>query len=165
MKVMNLSLSHKTNHPNDLRSLFEKWAPAATSWLQSRGINKASAEDIVQDIFTAMAKRPNDLPRKPSAYIFRAARNALSHLSKKPTVYNSVLQFESAQRGPDYSQIIAEELNKLSIEQRDVVVLKFWHQMTFNEISEAINIPRTTAADRFKAGMQVLEKNLRQYFD
>jgi RNA polymerase sigma-70 factor (ECF subfamily) len=45
-------------------------------------------------------------------------------------------------------------LAALPPEQREVIVLKFWHHHTFEEIGELLGLSPNTAAGRYRYGLQ-----------
>jgi RNA polymerase sigma-70 factor (ECF subfamily) len=53
------------------------------------------------------------------------------------------------------------ELARLPREQREVIVLKVWHEHTFEEIGELLDISPNTAAGRYRYGLQKLRLRLK----
>ena len=47
-------------------------------------------------------------------------------------------------------------LATLPQEQREVIVLKIWHEHTFEEVGELLDISPNTAAGRYRYGLQKL---------
>jgi DNA-directed RNA polymerase specialized sigma24 family protein len=47
-------------------------------------------------------------------------------------------------------------LSKLPAEQREVIVLKIWHEHTFEEIGGLLEVSPNTAAGRYRYGLQKL---------
>jgi hypothetical protein len=47
--------------------------------------------------------------------------------------------------------------------QREVIVLKFWHRRTFEEIGELLGISPNTAAGRYRYGMEKLRNSLNHH--
>ena len=52
-------------------------------------------------------------------------------------------------------------LAKLPPEQREVIVLKIWHQHTFETIGELLELSPNTVAGRYRYGMQKLKAHLK----
>lgn len=52
-------------------------------------------------------------------------------------------------------------LEKLPREQREVIVLKIWHECTFEEIAELLDLPANTVAGRFRYGLQKMRAALK----
>ncbi|MGI8966296.1 MAG: RNA polymerase sigma factor, partial [Limisphaerales bacterium] len=51
-------------------------------------------------------------------------------------------------------------LAELPVEQRAVIVLKIWHQHTFETIGQLLEISPNTAAGRYRYGLQKLKFHL-----
>jgi DNA-directed RNA polymerase specialized sigma24 family protein len=51
-------------------------------------------------------------------------------------------------------------LAELPIEQREIIVLKIWNRLTFDEIGNLLEISPNTAAGRYRYGLQKLKKQL-----
>src|SRR5439155_24034011 len=51
-------------------------------------------------------------------------------------------------------------LDLLPAEQREVLVMKIWNDLTFAEIASALEISQNTAASRYRYALANLKKNL-----
>jgi DNA-directed RNA polymerase specialized sigma24 family protein len=51
-------------------------------------------------------------------------------------------------------------LADLPLEQREVIVLKIWHNCTFEEIGDLLDISPNTASGRYRYGLQKLKYQL-----
>ena len=56
----------------------------------------------------------------------------------------------------EHRAIVAEAIEKLSAEQREVVMLKVYGQLTFREISDTLAIPLNTALGRMHSAIKCL---------
>ena len=76
-------------------------------------------------------------------------------------------EFESQrwfERGTGESEAEREAMRCLSTlpaEQREVIVLKIWHEYTFEEIGELLEISPNTAAGRYRYGLRKLKACLK----
>lgn len=59
------------------------------------------------------------------------------------------------------NQVISQAIHKLTDKQRMVIILRFYHEYTLEEIANLLEIPLGTVKSRCHAGLQVLRKNLR----
>ena len=66
---------------------------------------------------------------------------------------------------PRFRAALTEALAELPAEQRAVVHLKLWEQMTFAEIADALDIPANTAASRYRYGLDKLQALLRPLYE
>jgi RNA polymerase sigma-70 factor (ECF subfamily) len=130
------------------------------------------AEDVLQEVFCRLVryKVRFRIIRNPSAYIFRIARNEaisfLKHRKKNLKSYHSVeglsKVIQENLRGLD-NEILhhtAEALAKIPDDQREVIVLKFFEELTFREISNVCNVSIGTVTSRYRYGMEKLRKLL-----
>ena len=51
-------------------------------------------------------------------------------------------------------------LNRLPHEQREVLVMKIWNELTFAEIGEGLGISQNTAASRYRYALAALKKDM-----
>ena len=58
---------------------------------------------------------------------------------------------------PDELERVNSAMRQLPPEQREVIVLKFFHGMTFNEIGKVAGISPNTAASRYRYGLDKLK--------
>jgi RNA polymerase sigma-70 factor (ECF subfamily) len=129
------------------------------------GLSHGEAEDVVQETFLALLQldRP---PDEPERYCVRSFRNhALNH--KRSFWRRVTRELESArwfERSPGETR---EEraamrcLQELPVLQREVVVLKVWHEYTFEEIGNLLGISPNTAAGRYRYGLEKLRACLK----
>ena len=52
-------------------------------------------------------------------------------------------------------------LAELPVAQREVIVLKIWHEYTFEEIGTILEISPNTAAGRYRYGLEKLQHRLK----
>jgi RNA polymerase sigma-70 factor, ECF subfamily len=127
---------------------------------RSLGLAHSEAEDVLQDTFAALLK-VKEAPVQPQHYILRAYRNR--SLNYRRNWWRRLkAEWESAQWFEPGSAVNPAEaaamrcLADLPAEQREVIVLKIWQQMTFDEIGQVLELFPNTAAGRFRYGMEKL---------
>jgi len=130
------------------------------------------AEDVLQEVFCRLVRYRVRFRfiRNPSAYIFRIARNEaisfLKHRKKNLKSHHSVERLSNViqenLRGFDQEVLnhTAEALAKIPADQREVIVLKFFEELTFREISNVCNVSIGTITSRYRYGMEKLRKLL-----
>ena len=69
------------------------------------------------------------------------------------TVQPQFEQLDDSQR-----QLVAA-LDHLPRDQREVLVMKIWNELTFAEIGQALEISQNTAASRYRYALAALKKN------
>src|SRR6266576_6208127 len=162
-QVMQNLASHE-----DWKSCFSEVAPGlllfARQWVQSA----ADAEDIVQEAFVKFWRRNHDIHNRGLLYaavrslaldfIRRDARRARREATALAEVEPAIEpQFEL---GDDTQSALAAAVESLPRDQREVLVLKIWNDLTFSEIAGALGISQNTAASRYRYALTNLKKNL-----
>lgn len=130
----------------------------------------ASAEDVVQDAFAGLATRHRRLrdPHAALAYLRTAVVNgSRSALRRRRTARAYVPPAEVRPPGPDDVVVLAEEhravlagLDRLAPRQREVLVLRYWSELTEAEIAEACGISRGSVKSTASRGLAALERIL-----
>src|SRR5256885_381661 len=82
----------------------------------------------------------------------RARREVEVFGEAERTVQPQFEQLDDSQR-----QLVAA-LDHLPRDQREVLVMKIWNELTFAEIAEALGISQNTAASRYRYGLAALKK-------
>jgi RNA polymerase sigma-70 factor (ECF subfamily) len=129
------------------------------------GLSHGEAEDVLQETFAALLQRGNS-PTQPDNYCVRSFRNrALNYrrsLWRRLTrELESIRWFE---RNPDETELERAAmgcLSQLPVEQREVIVLKVWHQFTFDAIAQMLDVSPNTIAGRYRYGLQKLRVSLK----
>ncbi|WP_246209949.1 SigE family RNA polymerase sigma factor [Nocardioides piscis] len=130
----------------------------------------ASAEDVVQDAFTALARRSGGL-RDPSAAVgylrVSVVNGARSMLRRRRTVRGYVPPRPLEPEGPEDRAVVAEEhrelldaVKALAPRQREVLVLRYWSGLSEAEIAHALGISPGTVKSTASRALDVLERIL-----
>jgi RNA polymerase sigma-70 factor, ECF subfamily len=126
----------------------------------------AEAQDAVQEGFVRFWRARNRAADQ-TAYLFACVRTAALDLRRSRMARQkreaAVAEGEML-NGPaeleDRWQVVVEALKQLPQEQREVVVMKIWSELTFGEIATALGISANTAASRYRYAMERLQKLL-----
>ncbi len=114
--------------------------------------DRETAEDIVQDAFAAVHRRWDSIATEEAAlpYLRRCVVNgARSALRRRRTARRYPQPDESALTSdpPDQQVLLAEEhrevlaaLSRLSTRQREVLVLRYWSELTESQIAATLGI-------------------------
>jgi RNA polymerase sigma-70 factor (ECF subfamily) len=144
--------------------LYEAKASQLILYGRALGLSHAEAEDVVQESFMALMQLLEP-PAQPEHYCLRCFRNrALNY--RRSLWRRFARELESSrwfERTP--TETAAERaamrcLAELPQEQREVIVLKIWHQYTFEEIGQLLELSPYTAAGRYRYGLQKLKNRL-----
>ncbi len=161
-----LDAAEQLNGP-ECRTLYERKAAELILYGRALGLTHGEAEDVLQETFVALL-RLSDWPDLPDRYCVRAYRNRA--LNARRSLWNRLRhELESRrwfERGPaesPWERAAMRCLATLPVEQREVIVLKIWHQHTFEEIGALLAISPNTAAGRYRYGVQKLRTCLKPH--
>ena len=146
-------------------ALYEAKASELVLYGRALGLSHGEAEDVLQETFMALLRLP-ERPKQPEHYCVRAFRNrALNYrrsLWRRLTrEWESLRWFERSEEESPAERQAMESLAGLPQEQREVIVLKIWHEYTFEEIGSLLEISPNTAAGRYRYGLQKLRFSLK----
>ena len=142
------------------RNLYETQAAGLVLYGRALGLSHGEAEDVVQETFVALL-RLEEAPENPLHYCLRAFRNgALNHrrgLWRRLTrELESHRWFEPARGESPQERAAMRCLARLPAEQREVIVLKIWHEHTFEVIGGLLGVSPHTVAGRYRYGLEKL---------
>jgi RNA polymerase sigma-70 factor (ECF subfamily) len=132
----------------------------------------ADAEDVVQDAFVRFWRRQRGLPGEPMALLLtsirRAALDSARRRSRRTARETQAGDdgalfeplFEPGSVGYDRQSAIEGALERLPPDQREVLALKIWGDLTFSEIAQHLEIPSNTAASRYRYALASLRREL-----
>ena len=135
----------------------------ARQWTRS----DADADDVLQEAFVRFWKHQRHLPGNPNALIVTSIRRSAMDLHRRTdrrTVREKAVAADAdtamwfEPEADPRLQSLAQSLPLLPEEQREVVVLKIWGDLTFDEIGEQMQISPNTAASRWRYAMEALKK-------
>ncbi len=146
-------------------ALYESKGSELILYGRAIGLSHSEAEDVLQETFMALMQR-QVAPSQPEHYCVRSFRNRA--LNYRRSLWRRLTrELESRhwfEQGSDESaeeQAAMKCLAALPLEQREVIVLKIWHQYTFEEIGELTESSPNTAAGRYRYGLQKLKARLK----
>lgn len=164
--------------PIDIARLYDEHAPALFSFLLQVTRNEADTRDLLQELFIKLARQPELLQgvREERAFLLRLAHNQAIDSMRRRGTRDKVREQLSGEAPalfapsaePDeqaFRQALAAALGELPPDQRQVVHLKLWEGLTFEQIAEALDIPLNTAASRYRYGLDKLRQRLRPLYD
>ncbi len=153
------------NQPGWCEALYEAKAAELIVYGRALGLGHGEAEDVLQETFMSLLKLP-EAPNQPQHYCVRSFRNrALNYrrsLWRRLTrEWESLRWFErTPSESPEERQAM-RALEELPREQREVIVLKIWHEYTFEAIGALLEISPNTAAGRYRYGLQKLRMSMK----
>lgn len=151
----------------DWRVCFDQLGPGlvlfARQWVRSA----ADAEDIVQEAFVRFWRKQHSIQNR--ALLFATVRSIALDLLRRDTrrarrEATAVADLEQSTEpqfdfGDDNQQQLAIAIDRLPHEQREVLVMKIWNELTFADIGSVLGISQNTAASRYRYALAGLKKN------
>src|SRR5262245_62061256 len=140
----------------EVEELYESYGQGLLSYACGLLNNVSGAEDILHQVFLALLKDSIAMPGNPRAYLFRAMKNALLNARRaqgREVELEPIAEWLAAPPGTDHRAVdIHAALLKIPLEQREVVLMKVWGEMTFAEIAEVCGLPSNTVSSRYRYG-------------
>lgn len=130
--------------------------------------DRASAEDAVLDAMLAVSElkqAPDDL----LAYLYRTVRNKALHSSKQSArltsdsaCSNFIASNSYAAEEQVFVSQILEQLKTLESNQQQVLIMKLFGDLTFDEIAEITSSNPNTVASWYRRGLQKLKESIHE---
>jgi RNA polymerase sigma-70 factor, ECF subfamily len=139
----------------NIESLYRQHGAALVLFAAAVTGDRGRAQDAVHQVFLRLMARGNPVQASdPKAYLFASVRNAVLN-DIKAQARHVTLEAESAWFVPpdrDYAaeQHLQRALRDIPDDQRQIVVLHIWGDLTFSQIAAVLNINSNTAASRFR---------------
>jgi len=140
----------------------------ARQWARS----ESDAEDIVQEAFVRFWRHQRVLGGEPLALVITSirrvacdrarsdARRAYREVHAYETEGKGAPWFETPLEGEERRRLIEAALHRIPTEQREVLVLKIWGELTFAEIAAAVGASLNTVASRYRYALAALRNEL-----
>jgi RNA polymerase sigma-70 factor (ECF subfamily) len=142
------------------RELFDRYKNPIYGFVRRRVDDPGRAEEITQDIFLALVERRNAYQVRSSfrTYLYRIALNRVisEHRKRAP---GPARESEPAAGGdPSVVQQVRQALDRLEPDQKQVVMLREYEGLTYEEIAKVMSIPVGTVRSKlFRAKLALRE--------
>ena len=125
-----------------------------------------AAEDVVQEALFRLSREKSDI-ENPVAWLYRTVRNgAISRKrgdlrrEKRETAIRRVPWFDSDPANRLDAEWVAETLQTLPSNLREIVTLHIWGELSFAEIAELLGTSKATAFRRYEEALVALRQLL-----
>jgi RNA polymerase sigma-70 factor (ECF subfamily) len=162
---------------HEIERLYDGHAPSLFAFLLNFTRDENDTRDLLQEIFIKIAREPALLKnvQNERAFLIRLAHNmAIDLIRRRDTRERTKENFAAEAisifapaNDPDeeyFRQELSVALEDLPEDQRAVVHLKLWEELTFEEIAGALEISPNTAASRYRYGLDKLRERLRPFY-
>lgn len=147
---------------------FAEAAPGLVLFARQFVRSIADAEDIVQEAFVKFWRKQHPIDNR--ALLFATVRSTAFDLLRRDSrrarrEAEAVAEIDPAvapqfDETSDSQRALAAAIHRLPVEQREVLVMKIWNELTFAEIATVLSISQNTAASRYRYALAALKKNL-----
>lgn len=153
------------------KNWFQLYGPklllCARQWTRSA----ADAEDVVQEAFVRFWRHQRNLPGEPIALLITSVRRAAFDLARRDGRRTAREErafdgpeirpvFQTPLEGDERRATIEAAMQDLPPEQREVLVLKIWGELTFDQIAATLELSPNTAASRYRYALAALRETL-----
>jgi RNA polymerase sigma-70 factor (ECF subfamily) len=160
------------SHQDAWRQWVRRHAPQLLLFARQLSRSESDAQDLVQESLVGAWQRclEGELPQLALVYATirrRAidwARRQDRRIAREEHVYDEQSQtwFDTCAEDREMSQWVQSALMKLPDYYREVVTLRMWGDLTFDEIAEVTGVSVNTAASRYRYGLAELRKLARE---
>jgi RNA polymerase sigma-70 factor (ECF subfamily) len=158
--------------PDHWTAWFDRHAASMLLLARQRVASRADAEDVVQDAFVRFWPRHRQVA-DAKAYLYRCVKRCAADFrraeGRRQVREQTAAKGTEATSGPlflrdpetaERQARIEVALWQLPIEQREVIVLRIWADLTFAQISEVLGAPVNTVASRYRYALSTLRGEL-----
>jgi len=154
--------------------LFEKHRRGILAYLLQMSGDRGLAEDVTQECFIELVRRIESIDRRRGAkgWLYRVARNRMvdilrhrGHESLRGREY--FVDAPGSDGGPEAGLVsrdrkarVLQALKTLPERERDVIMLRFYGELTFKEIARAVRRPLGTVLWQGRNGLHKLRREL-----
>ena len=134
------------------------------------------AEDAIHDAFTRLFRHGDKPKGNPAAYMYMSVRNAAIDQIRRNVRDRGRRQSIFEQTDPnavghrqtpahdaldtERQQAVRDAIDKLTDEQREVIVMKIYGGLTFDQIAKAVEAPLSTVTSRYRRGLEKMALGL-----
>ena len=151
---------------------FAQHGPRLLLFARQQARNNYDAEDLLQEAFVRIWRLYGHTGEVAPGLVFQAIRRlaidyarrdisrqrreekaeALQEVERAPAAW-----IETSMEKQERHEQLAAAIEQLSSKHQEVLMLKVWGEMTFDEIGKTLNIPLHTAASRYRYALANLK--------
>jgi RNA polymerase sigma-70 factor, ECF subfamily len=154
---------HATPGKAQVERLYQEHGAALLLFATAIVGEQSRAQDAVHQVFLRMLER-GDLGRAsdPKAYLFASVRNAVLNderaRRRNVALDREALWFDPPTRDHAAERNLQRALAALPAEQREVIILHLWGELTFTQIADVLDLSLNTAASRYRYALAKLRE-------
>jgi RNA polymerase sigma-70 factor (ECF subfamily) len=154
--------------------LVSRWEKRVYNYLLRITANREDALDLTQDVFLKAYQnlRKLDDPGRFAPWLYRIAHNEAYSVFRKRRPETDIDEVEPEATGTkitmggssvfpvELSLAVASALDRLTVDQREAVVLKIYQGFKFEEMAEILSCPVSTIKSRLYTALELLKVEL-----
>ncbi len=173
-------LAHKVQEGESAAfgTIMERYAARLTRYGRRYLAREEDIEDVIQDVFlkTYQNMQSYNPAYRFSPWIYRIAHNAFVNVLRKHKhrtfefvdfdTFVSPLSFSQPQEveaeTAKLEKIIDEHLSELAPKYREIIILHYFEELSYDEIAEVLHIPIGTVGVRLRRARLALKETLKE---
>ena len=145
----------------EIEELYRRHGAALVLFARAISGDRGRAQDAVHQVFLKLLESAGvDRAIDPKAYLFQGVRNTvfndLKRQHRQVELHPDSAWFEPPERDHARERTLRRALSELAPDQREVVVLHVWGELTFTQVAEVLGISSNTAASRYRYALNKL---------
>jgi RNA polymerase sigma-70 factor, ECF subfamily len=165
LNIENRMMGRTDRDTNGIEALYRKYGATLLLFATAISRDRARAQDALHQVFLTLIE--NGSLRQATdkkAYLFACVRNAVLNDAKlrqrDMSLDTDSAWFSTPERDYAAEQNLRRALGDLPDDQREVLVLHVWGELTFSEISDLLDISSNTAASRYRYALAKLRDSM-----
>jgi RNA polymerase sigma-70 factor (ECF subfamily) len=167
--VVDLGANLEPEERSFYQNIFKKHHLPLYRFVRGLGVGQSDALDIVQDVYLRIVRQnqPQKLAVTPRAYLYRIAINLLRDQLRRLRLHEELLHVvqpqatapslavtpEAALEQKQNIQALKIAIRNLTPEERRVLILHRFHDLTCEEISQQTGLPKRTVERRLSSAL------------
>jgi RNA polymerase sigma factor (sigma-70 family) len=164
---------------DEVQRWYEQYGPVLVAYASSILGERSRAEDALQEVFYKLLKGKMEVTAPEKAYLLRAVRNTALSMARR-SGREVVLDGEATEHGERTARIgdgwfeapaelsywsskLESAVRELPTEQSEVLVMRIWGEMKFDEIASVLEISINTVASRYRYALATLRERMQPF--
>lgn len=151
------------------RAWIEEFGPRFLLFARQQSRSTSDAEDLLQEsVVECWQRTGRETPPDPPLVFATIRRRAIDRARSADRRTQRELEaatplepwFVDEHGKPDEERAVQEAVGRLPAEQREVLTMKIWGELTFQQIAQVLEIPMNTAASRYRYALENLRRTM-----